>query len=353
MIKKAKNHSITTEPPDSLRDKKSSLLIFAGLFIALFVLKLLFNYWTTNPYSVASRYFFWPPEILKSHNGRVNVLVLGKGGEGHDAGYLMDTIILASIPLSGEDSIEAISIPRDLWVPELKAKINSASYWAEQKSPGSGLPAMKAEVQKVAGLPVHYVLAIDFSAFKKLVDLVGGVEVNVQTAFVDNKFPIPGKETDLCAGDREYKCRYETVEFKEGVMHMDGETALKFARSRNAAGDEGTDIARGVRQQKILDALRLKLSDPDVFLKREVFYGIFEIVTSSLESDLPDYPTMAVLARKAIDAKGYEAHVIPEELLINPPISPLYDRQYVFIPRVADWKEIHDWVAGITNENLP
>src|SRR5690606_10518850 len=100
--------------------------------------------------------------------------------------------------------------------------------------------AMKTQVEKIAGVPVHYAVVVDFNAFENVIDLIGGIEVNVLTPFVDSKYPIPGKENDLCGGDPEFTCRYETLVFEKGLTFMDGETALKFARSRNAEGDEGT-----------------------------------------------------------------------------------------------------------------
>ena len=80
------------------------------------------------------------------------------------------------------------------------------------------------------GQPVHYALLIDFSSFKKAIDVLGGVDVNVERSFDDFHFPIEGKENDSCNGDPTFSCRYEHVSFKKGWQKMDGDTALKFAK---------------------------------------------------------------------------------------------------------------------------
>src|SRR3989344_5788030 len=69
---------------------------------------------------------------LKSDHGRVNVLLLGTGGAGHEGPDLTDTMILASIDKDGDDTF-LISIPRDLWAPSLSAKINSAYAYGQEK----------------------------------------------------------------------------------------------------------------------------------------------------------------------------------------------------------------------------
>ena len=236
------------------------IFILSGICLFLFVgflgLKLILRNTTVGEYaSLFSDFVFTPSSRVKSIDGVTNVLIMGKGGAGHEAPDLTDTMIFVSIPEKDAD-VTLISLPRDIWIPELRAKINSAYYWGNQKASGGGLILAKSVVEEVVGKPIQYAVVIDFSEFKKIIDILGGVNVNVEHSLVDNKYPIAGKEDDPCGGDPELKCRYETVEFREGLQRMDGETALKFARSRNAEGDEGTDFARAARQQKVIEALK-------------------------------------------------------------------------------------------------
>jgi len=110
----------------------------------------------------------------------------------------------------------------------------------------------KSVAEEIVGIPVHYAVVVDFDFFQKVIDELGGIEVDVETDFVDDRYPIKGREDDLCNGDPKFSCRYETVEFKKGLQFMDGGAALKFVRSRNAEGDEGTDLARIARQEKVI-----------------------------------------------------------------------------------------------------
>jgi anionic cell wall polymer biosynthesis LytR-Cps2A-Psr (LCP) family protein len=130
---------------------------------------------------------------------------------------------------------------------------------------------------------------------------------------------------------------------------MDGETALKYVRSRHAQGDEGTDTARSARQQKLLSAMKTKLLSKDVLLNPARALDIANAVRNSIETDITDSNLM-VLARLAFLAKdNLVAHVLPEDLLVNPAISARYDSQYVFVPASGTWDQIHKWVVTTFN----
>ncbi len=185
--------------------------------------------------------------------GQINVLLLGIGGEGHDGPYLTDTMIVAQIrPSDGE--VVLTSIPRDYWVTIPggfgQGKINSAfsdGYvkhhdWAE-----GGETSVKT-VEKLTGLKIPYFAVIDFSGFEKAINQIGGIDVKVERTFTDYTFP-----NDATLG------YLEPQTFTEGWQHMDGTKSLIFARSRHAAGPEGSDFARSLRQQKVISAFKDKV----------------------------------------------------------------------------------------------
>lgn len=286
-------------------------------------------------------------ELLNSSNGKTNILILGKGGAGHDAPDLTDTMILATID-HNLPKATLISLPRDIWVDPLKTKLNSVYYWGNQKEANGGLVLAKSTVEEIVGLPIHYALVFDFSSFKEVVEVLGGIDVEVQTAFVDTKFPIAGKEDDLCGGDPDFGCRYETVEFKSGLQTMDSETALKFVRSRNAEGDEGTDLARGARQQKVIDAVVGKFLSKEILLSPKRINQIIDITLASFETDMQQNQ-LATIARFIYNAKNEIINkTIPQELLENPKDRANYDNLYVFVPVSGDWKEVQEWVKATT-----
>lgn len=321
------------------------LLISLGLVAFLFrysrVAKGIYNFTTASENQASS------------NDGKVNILLMGKSGGDRDGADLTDTIILVSLSLTG-NGINMISIPRDVWVPDIMAKINSTYYWGKNgsdyfslKDTGGGIPFAKKMVGKITGQPIQYGVVVDFSAFKDIVDAIGGVNVDVKRPFVDKFYPVEGKENDTCGGDKTYACRYETVIFDSGVQYMDGETALKYVRSRHAEGEEGTDLAREARQQKVIEAIKEKILQPKKYLSVKNIKTLLSIGNKYIETDI-DIPVAGFLARKILDnIKSVSQSSIPEDLLIVPLTSDIYDNLYVFIPKMGNgnWGEIQSWFS--------
>ncbi|PIR94264.1 hypothetical protein COT97_02115 [Candidatus Falkowbacteria bacterium CG10_big_fil_rev_8_21_14_0_10_39_11] len=174
---------------------------------------------------------------------RINILLLGVGGAGHDGPNLTDTIMIASIKPSTK-TVGFISIPRDTLVDipgQGLWKINNANHFGEKEKTGHGPELTSQVVSNITGIPIHYYIRVDFSGFEQIIDDLGGVKVYVDRNFVDYQYPTAN-----------YK--YQVVSFEQGFQTMDGDTALKFARSRHGNNDEGSDFARSKRQQKIISA---------------------------------------------------------------------------------------------------
>lgn len=267
---------------------------------------------------------------LPTHSGRTNFLLLGVAGGDHEGKDLTDTIIFASLDAHTGDTA-LISIPRDLWVPSIRAKINTAYHYGEKRQPGGGGYLLaKSSTSEVIGQPVDFVILIDFSGFAKAVDAVGGVDIQVDNSFTDTKFPIPGKETDPCE-----PCRYETITFTAGLQHMDGVTALKFVRSRQAEGDEGTDFARSKRQEKLISAFKQKIvSTPTkIFQLKRIFS---QIIVTDISSNLY-FPIFKLGLRAA--RQPLRSYSLSEPLLSHPSISAAQDYQWVLLtnPKVAEY----------------
>lgn len=321
----------------------------AGVVLIVFLTSLLLGKTALGFYlGLAKDFIFVPSEKIESFEGRTNILILGKGGAGHDAPDLTDTIIFLSIAKTPA-SVNSISIPRDVWIPGIRAKVNSAYYWGNQKKVEGGRVLAKSTVEEIVGQPIFYAVVVDFSAFKKVVDVLGGIEVEVDRSFTDEKFPIPGKENDECGGDTEFRCRYETIHFEKGLRVMDGDTALKFVRSRNAEGDEGTDIAREARQQKVIAAIKKKILSNEIIFSFKKLRALLGIARENIETDISASEAV-IIARMVISAKdNVHSNVLPENFLVNPPVSPRYDNLYVFIPKAGDWSEVRGWVKCVVS----
>jgi LCP family protein required for cell wall assembly len=328
-----------------------ALAIFSLILLIAITLSLLQKTSLGLYINLARDFVFVPDKKVEVLNGRTNILLLGKGGQSHEAPDLTDTIIFASIPENSASSIGLISLPRDIWIPELRAKLNSTYYWGNKKENGGGLKLTKSSVEEIVGQPIHYGVVIDFEGFKEIINEIGGVDVVVENTFTDDQFPIPGKENDLCDGDPEYKCRYETITFTKGIQWMDGETALKFVRSRHAEGDEGTDIARATRQQRLISAIKQRILSKDILLSPKKLLQLKTSAGKYVETDL-DAEAVAVLARRIFNAReNIGSYVLTEELLENPPASKTYDNLYVFVPKNSSWDEVHIWVDCLLNKN--
>lgn len=197
------------------------------------------------------------PHLLKGEgSGRINVLLLGRGGGAHDAPDLTDTIILASIdPINNKTAL--FSLPRDLWVNVPSAgnmKLNAvyetgvskymgkkASNVTDKKAVAAGFKMVDQAVEDVMGVTVNYNVIVDFKAFSQAVNTVNGVNVNVPSDLVDPTMAWENNNDPVLA--------------KAGPQVMDGKKALMYVRSRQTSDD----FARSQRQRAVLMGLKSKI----------------------------------------------------------------------------------------------
>ena len=302
---------------------------------------------------MAGSFLFLPNDKVKTREDRTNIVLMGMSGGTPENPRLADSLIFMSI--NHESSrVDMISIPRDIWVPELHDKINSTYFHGNESGVGGGMLLTKSIVEEVVGQPVHYTLAIEFDGFVEVIDQLGGVTIDVERSFTDKRFPVPGREDDDC-GDTlveeeapEFACRYETVSFEKGVQRMDGTTALKYARSRQSEDEvEGNDLARAARQQKVLVAMKDEVLKGSNLLFPRKILALWNTFWKITETDL-DKSQMAYIVRLLYDSRNdITSHILPEEMLDNPPYSSDYDFLFVFLPAAGDWSQVHDWVDGV------
>lgn len=184
-------------------------------------------------------------------DGRINILLLGIGGPGHQGGDLTDTMLIMSIdPINKNAAL--LSLPRDLWVKipgDGYQKINAAYTYGKQASRSkkekdkinAGLTSLDKTLSPIIGIPIHYHSLVDFDAFKQGVDAVGGVTFNVPETLYDPTIAWENRGNPYIA--------------KKGVQTMNGKQALLYARSRETS----SDFARGQRQRQLILALKDKM----------------------------------------------------------------------------------------------
>jgi LCP family protein required for cell wall assembly len=175
---------------------------------------------------------------------RFTMIMVGLDRRPNEIGlaYRTDTMMLISID-PGTKSLGVLSIPRDLFVSvpgysELQ-RINSPMVLGELRQVGYGPQLMMQTVQYNLGIRVHDYVAVDFDTFITLVDAIGGIDVDVPSTINDPLYP------NMNYG-------YEPFYISAGQHHLDGATALKYARTRH--GD--SDFQRAQRQQQVMYAIR-------------------------------------------------------------------------------------------------
>lgn len=214
-----------------------------------------------------------PDQLKGEGDGRINILIFGMGGEGHPGGQLADTIIVASFN-PNDKTLALLSIPRDLYVPiegHGSGKINSAyATGVTSKSDDSGSELLKKTISNILDIPIHYYVKADFSGFTKLVDNLGGVDINVEKAISDPYYP------------DEKMIGYSPFNISAGEHHLDGKTALKYARSRETT----SDFDRSRRQQQLITAIRNKALSAGVLLNPKKLSNIINVLGDHIRTDM-------------------------------------------------------------------
>jgi LCP family protein required for cell wall assembly len=215
---------------------------------------------------------------------RLNILLIG--ADEQRGGHNTDTLITVSIdPVTKQ--VAMFSLPRDtvdvpvpagparsLWGSAYRNKINSFFINNRRRSdvwPGNdrtrGYNALKATIGELYGLDIKYFVEVNFDGFRKVVDAVGGVTVNVQIPVSDDAFPtVTGRTTRLY--------------IPSGLQHMDGAQALRYARSRKTS----SDFDRAARQQRLLLSLR-EQADPQELIPR--LPQLIDALKQTVRTDIP------------------------------------------------------------------
>lgn len=237
---------------------------------------------------------------------RVTILLLGLDYRDWESGAdysRSDTMILLTLdPFTKSAGI--LSIPRDLWVniPGYEhGKINTAYYLGEAHKLPEGGPGLAVDtVEEFLGVPINYFAQIDFSAFVKFIDEIGGVKIDVPEAIT----------VDLLGSGAATKKK-----LKPGVQVLPGEWALAYARARYT---EGGDFDRAARQQQVILAIRDRILSfdllPQLISKAPTLY---KELASGIHTNLPldDMLKLAVLASQ-VEKDDIHQGIIDESMLM-------------------------------------
>ena len=222
-------------------------------------------------------------------NRRINVLVLGLDRRPREGNIFTRTDTMIVLTIDPQTKTAGIlGIPRDLYVTipngdggTFDERINTALEYGETyKYPGGGPKLAEDTIAQNLGINIDHYVIIDFSAFKEVIDSLGGIDVDVPNSLYDPTY----SETEL-PGD------YFPLDFSPGMQHMDGRTALGYARSRNTT----SDLDRIQRQQRIIFAVMDKALSLDVLPNALDLWNKYK---NTISTDISDFmiPGFAKLA---------------------------------------------------------
>lgn len=270
-------------------------------------------------------------EAFKPWSGsdRLSLLLLGIDLRCNETGPThTDSMMLATIdPVS--KSAAVLSLPRDLWVdiPTFGVdRINQAYYLGQiYEYPGGGQALARETVAATLGVPIDYYVAIDFNAFVEIIDLIGGIEVNVPETIDDPTYP------DNCYG-------FDPFSIEAGTHVLDGATALKYARTRATFGG---DVDRAERQQQVMLAARRQVMQLNMVpqLIREA-PQIWQALQSNIRTNLSlDEIIQLALLSQDIPGDRIRTAVIDYNYVYN---ETTPDGRQVLIPRRDEIRVLRD-----------
>lgn len=277
---------------------------------------------------------------------RTNVLIMGYGGGTHDGAYLTDSLSLASLlPQSHHTSL--VSVPRDLFVQyppnsgqysKINAIYESASN--NNKDPKAGGDAAAQKIALITGLDVKYWVTIDFEGFRELINSIGGIDV-----YVPDSFNACYPKND----DANKDASWIKVQFNKGMQHMDGATAIQYARAREPLAVCGmgtsenpaelTDFGRSARQQIIVKAVLSKVKQVSTWPK---LFGAMDALKKTIYTNM----SLADLSQFALkmdlnDPKTAHIGLSNQNVLAD---GTSNDGQYILQPANGNWGAIPVYV---------
>jgi LCP family protein required for cell wall assembly len=351
-----------------------SIIIFFNRYHSIVVkpstARVLFNRTTPTP----------TPDPLAPYS----VLLLGYGGNGHDGGYLTDTMIVAHISPK-EKTVDLISLPRDMWVPLPLGKDGKPVYWKINAAYAFGLDQnqyndrpeqytgdagggelAKFAAEYVTGLPMRYFITLSFAGFEESIETLGGVDVTVPHSFIDELYPIENEKENKCSKsdeeiekvtatlsgellEREFPCRYETIEFTKGVDHMDGKRALQFVRSRKSS-THGGDYNRSLRQLALLQGIKERVISVNFIPKILPFMNS---LTRDMQTDISAGEFKKILE----NFPEYESVEIRTISLTTDNVlkeSRSDNGQYILVPKEdeGNWNSVHGYIKGEVEKSI-
>lgn len=261
---------------------------------------------------------------------RLNILLIGADEQG--GGHNTDTMITVSIdPVTNQVAMfqiprDTVDVPippgpaRNLFGTVYAGKLNSWFAAVRKRAdlyPGTdktrGYNGLKAILGELYGIDIKYYVEVNFDGFRKIVDALGGVTINVQVPVVDDRYPATGGGL-------------QRVYIPSGMQYMTGADALVYARSRHGS----SDFDRGARQQRVLLSLR---QQTDIARILPHVDDLASALSASIRTDIPRdlFPQLLGLAEK-ITSRSVRSFIFTPPFFQTEYLSS--PRGYIIVPKV-------------------
>ncbi len=297
----------------------------------------LVNFNKTDYKQQAYKFNFTPNPIAKDKNGYTTILLVGVDTRAHTHLFNTDTIMTLTYSWKDHKAF-LISYPRDLYVkyPDTyyHFKINAVASYGKRVFNQEPLTYLEKAITQISGLTIQYHVLIDFKGFTDLVNQLGGVKIYIPRAFTDHMYPTE-------------RGGWQTIKFTKGWHTLNGDLALKYARSRHALGPEGSDFARAKRQQLIIKAIMNQTKDKikkDPAWAFRTFQKLISYVQASKISPNELKAGLNVFLKKGMP-KIYSIVLTPataKGTLLMSQANPLY----IIVPRagIDNWQSIKNYI---------
>jgi len=257
-----------------------------------------------------------------------------------------DTIMYANLNFKTA-KLNFISIPRDLWSYSSNSKINNIYPLAKEKS--EKFSYIQNEFKIITGQEITKTIILSTENLIDFVKLIGGVDINLENGFIDEKYPNP----DYISNPSPSTPIYKTIEFKAGPNHLDESNITEFVRSRKSAetsASGGTDLGRILRQQLLLEAIIQKIKSPDFVKNPQNIINLYNFWQKNIETNINDVDLISwglmfgknirniIIQKITIPTAEY-----PQTSIIYHP-NKFINLQWVYIPLSENYKELHQFI---------
>jgi LCP family protein required for cell wall assembly len=285
---------------------------------------------------------------------KINFLILGldKRDDALEKTTTTDTIIFASLNLK-TFKLNLISTPRDLWFYEKEIKINSL-YPLALESGQNQFDYLKENFQKLYGQPIDHVIIFTTDNLISFVNLIGGVNLNLEKGFTDNQYPNP----EYIKNPSPSIPIYKTISFPSGLNHLDSTNITEFVRSRKSAdtaADGGTDIGRIERQQLLIEAILNKIKSGELIDNKNQLKNLYFFWNKGISKTLSDIDALqiALALNENINQISLNKIEIPiglnaKEGIIYHPLK-FINKQWVYITSDDKYQSFQDFISKQIN----